>query len=560
MKKQKKSLLLLFIAIAMFALCACTAVQVSGDLKINSDGSGSRRLEARIAKNDYVDGYGSAYYYFKQHGADMENYLKDVYETNVPGSSEWLSVSVDDSGDEWEIITLSFDFSSFDDYTQKLESLAYDAEAAADYVTPEFEQDEDGNVTYKESAQVMTSIYKSIQNTIMADDSMYDPECTKDGVALNDGSADGELEDGGVELMKSDYGDAMTIQVDDGEETPIEAVDGVFVYSEGGSESANGDVQTSCVLEYTFEDSLENSGTESEGDLIYGEGSTTGGPVFEEGISGKALKLDGKSYLASPNKTYSYDEMTISFDYRMDAYTETDSGANMIIVPAGLGALGSGMIDVEFLKEDGSDGIQLLGKMNSSDWQTQDKIFSEGYLMEAHMSEWHNYTLVFQNEYDEDGAINDAFVYMYIDGKLATRSRLSVAAGLPFSLGSYDDGSAGEANGGFNVGGYYEENIVKRACTGALDNLRIFNGALSEEEVNTLCYTTKVDKEYDPSVTDTAQISDNTAVSEESTADNTEVTEQNSEISTIVIIAVAVVVIAAVATVVIVKRRKKTEK
>lgn len=54
--------------------------------------------------------------------------------------------------------------------------------------------------------------------------------------------------------------------------------------------------------------------------------------------------------------------MTISFDYRMDAYTQTDSGANMVIVPAGLGALGAGVIDVEFIKEADAEGVQLLGK------------------------------------------------------------------------------------------------------------------------------------------------------------------------------------------------------
>ncbi len=96
-------------------------------------------------------------------------------------------------------------------------------------------------------------------------------------------------------------------------------------------------------------------------------------------------------------------------------------------------------------------------------------------------------------------------MYMYVDGKLAARSRLSAAAGLTFSLGSYDDGSAGEPNGGFNVGGYFENGIVKRGCTGALDNLKVFDGALSEEEVNAFCYTVKVDREYDPDAVDTAE-------------------------------------------------------
>ena len=252
--------------------------------------------------------------------------------------------------------------------------------------------------------------------------------------------------------------------------------------------------------------------------------------------------------------------MTISFDYRMDAYTQTDSGANMVIVPAGLGALGAGVIDVEFIKEADAEGVQLLGKMNSADWQTQDKLFSEGYLLEAHMGEWHNYTLVYQNEYDDSGEINDSYVYMYIDGKLATRSRLAVAAGLTYSLGLYDN-TAENANGGFNVGGYYEAETVKRGCTGALDNLRVFNGALSEEEVNTLCYVNKVDKEYDPAAVDTP---DTTGETEESTAqtpaaEDANTTESGSN-TAVVVIVVVIIVVAAAVIVVLVSKKKKTKK
>ena len=271
--------------------------------------------------------------------------------------------------------------------------------------------------------------------------------------------------------------------------------------------------------------------------------------------------------------------MTISFYYRMDTYTETDTGANMVLVPAGLGALGSGVIDVEFIREADVNGTMLLGKMNSSNWQTQDKLYSEGYLMEKHLSEWHCYTLVYQNEYGEDGAIEDAFVYMYIDGKLAARSRLSAAAGLTYSLGSYDDGSAGDPNGGFNVGGYFENGLVKRGCTGALDNLLIFDGALSEEEVNTLCYTVKVDKEYDPDVVDTVEpeptpeptaqpeekddptsTPEPTKAQEPGTDDKTETKDEDggSNTAIIVIIVLGVVIIAGVAVAVAMKKGGKT--
>jgi hypothetical protein len=258
--------------------------------------------------------------------------------------------------------------------------------------------------------------------------------------------------------------------------------------------------------------------------------------------------------------------MTISFYYKMDSYTQTDTGANMIIVPAGLGALGGGVIDLEFIKDGEAEGVQLLAKMNSSDWQTQDKLYSDGYFMEAHLNEWHNYTIVYQNEYDEFGNINDSFVYMYIDGQVATKARLSVAAGLTYSLGSFDDGSAGTPNGGFNVGGYIENGTVKRACTGTLDNLKVFDGALSEEDVKSLCYTTAVEKPYDPSVVDAVDNSASvtTAPTAAATAAPTAVpvaapAKDSGKGTNPVVIIIIVIVVAAIAAagIIYMKKRKK---
>ncbi len=573
MKKMKKLFFVAVMLVAVLALNACTAVQVSGQLVLNSDGSGTRTITGMIAKQDYQDGYGSAYYYFKQHGEAMETYLRNLYTEKVSGSENWLTIQVDDSGEAWEVVTLTFSFANFEEYTKRLEALAYDETAKASYVAPTFAAD-DAGVTYQESTGVMTAIFKSIQTTIMADDTMYDETCPKDGVALNDGSANGQLVDYGVELMKPENGSAMTVQFNGGEVTAVDAVDGNFTFKAGASAEQPEDHETSMVLKYDFNENLSNTGTAADNDLTYGTGSTAGGPVYTDGIDGKAILLDGASYLASPNKTYNYKEMTVSFYFRMDKYTETDTGANMILVPAGLGALGSGMIDIEFINEADAAGTQLLGKMNSSNWQLQDKLYSDGYLMEAHLNEWHCYTLVFRNEYDAEGAIEDAFMYMYIDGKLAARTRLAVAAGLTYALGSYDDGSFGTPNGGFNVGGYYENEVVKRAVTGALDNLMVFDGALSEEEVNSLCYTVKVGKEYDPDVIDEvpgenenqgsteptkAPETEPTKVPEQDKTPSTDTSSESSGNNTVIIVVavVAVLVLCAVVAFVVIGKKKK---
>lgn len=569
-EKMKKSMMVLFALVCVLVLGACTAVQVSGELELHADGSGSRKIVGLIAKQDHQDGYGSAYYYLKQHGDELAASLAGIYAEKVEGSGEWLNIAVDDSKSDWEVVTLSFEFSSFEEYLQRLRALAYDAAFSENYADPQIVQEDGGITGYSESTSVMTAIFKSLQMSVMADEGLYDESCTKDGEALNDGSANGQLEEYGVELIKPENGTGFTLSIDGQEVQELAAVDGMFAYAPSGSGEEETH-ETSLVLDYRFDGDLENTGSAEGNDLAQGAGSSSAEPVFGEGIDGQAIIFDGASYLASPNKTYSYKEMTLSFYYRMDAYTETDTGANMVLVPAGLGALGSGVIDVEFIKEAEVGATMFLGKMNSSNWQTQDKLYSEGYFMESHLSEWHCYTLVFQNEYGADGAIDDAFVYMYIDGKLAARARLSVAAGLTFSLGSYDDGSAGDPNGGFNVGGYFENGLVKRGCTGTLDNLKVFDGALSEEEVNALCYTVKVDKEYDPDVVDTVEppkeeatptpaptaTAAPTAPETDNTPSGTDQAEEEGGNHTAVIVIVVVVVLVAAGVAVVLVRKKK---
>ena len=92
---------------------------------LNADGSGTRKIVGKIAKQDHQDGYGSAYYYFKQHGEELAASLTQIYGAEVEGAGEWLNITVDDSGSDWETVTLSFDFSSFEEYTQRLRALAY---------------------------------------------------------------------------------------------------------------------------------------------------------------------------------------------------------------------------------------------------------------------------------------------------------------------------------------------------------------------------------------------------------------------------------------------------
>jgi hypothetical protein len=227
-KHYSRAFMVAILCVALFSLTGCTAVQISTDLSFHEDGTGTRTITAKVAKNDYQDGYGSAYYYLTQHGDQLAGYIQSAYKAAVAGSEDWLTVSVDDSGSDWEVIDLTFKFSSFEDYKQKLAALAYDETAAASYAEPELTANADGTVTYTESTAVLTAIFKSIQTTVIADTSIFDVNSTKDGVALNDGSADLQsLKDYGVELMKPEFGDSMNLNFG-GEAAAVTATDGVY--------------------------------------------------------------------------------------------------------------------------------------------------------------------------------------------------------------------------------------------------------------------------------------------------------------------------------------------
>lgn len=523
-------------------LASCNAITVNGDLVLRQDGSGSRKVTGVIPKgDDKGDGYGQAYYYLKIHGSALETYIENAYAEKITGSGDWLNVTVSDTASQ-ETIELSFDFTTFADYTEKLGKLVKFGVEDAVYTAPALTENSNGSVTYTESSSVQTSVYKALQTYIMNDEEVFDIDCTINGEKQNTQASKDDLLSG-VELDKTV---PMKIKIGAGAVQNVTA-DGNqnFTLTANWDGSKVPEKATECVLNYTFDDNLTNSGTAGEEEnLVLGKG--TSAAKYVNGVEGKAFYFDGTTYLASPNKTYSYDEMTVSFYYMMEEYNSTDTGANMVVVPAGLGALGGGVIDFEFMKEADSDNVQFLVKMNSSNWQVQDKLYTEASVK---VNEWHCYTVVFRNTYDNDGAIDAAYVSVYVDGERTDRMELSVAAGLKYTLGSFDDGSLGEANGGFNVGGYYENETVKRGCKGALDNLKIFDGALSAQEVKTLCYTTPVNNGKN----------DNDNNNGGNTSDDTNKTEEKKGCKGSVVTAGAACVVLAVGAGYVLLRKKEQE-
>ena len=182
MKKVTKLILLGIVAVfACMLMTGCKAVYVSGELTINNDGTGNRVIFAEIDKaEDKNDGWGVAYDYLTKHGAALQSHLVSVMSENVPGSESWLTISVDD-GAAKEVITFSFNFSSIDDYLDKMNKLAFDKEGAlainsnSQWFVPTYVE-EDGIATYTEHKGVMTAIANSVFCALI-DDGTYDETC-----------------------------------------------------------------------------------------------------------------------------------------------------------------------------------------------------------------------------------------------------------------------------------------------------------------------------------------------------------------------------------------------
>ncbi len=519
MKKSAKFLLAIVLCMAMaIGLIACKPVVVTSDFVVKSDGSGSRSFSVAVNSGETV-GYGSVYDYFKKHGDDLKTWIEDFY------NYDWLTVTVTSktdttgTGDEavtiiTETMTISFTFANFNEYVSRIESLIEVGGKVIEndyksYVAPSLttEQDEDDKDYYHlvESKEVTKAVYNTMVDGFLADDSVFD--VTGGGKNQGDDSyadfGDGYTKPMDAAALKANLSStySVTVALCDNlaaeEGTNVRTVDlstsdiDLRSYIDG-----SGIIfvrpERQLVIYYDFDDALTNDTTASGGkayDLTVGEGSSTSTASYAEGISGKGYKFDGTSYLASKTGV-SAAEMTISFYYKADAWTETDTGANMVFVPAGLDALGGGQIDVEFIDDpdDEREAWFFMGKTNSAnDFMIQDKLYSET-VFNNRLDEWHHYVIVWENVYSMTGVIEDAYVTMYVDGVQINKMGQYNGSGLTKKLG---EGS------GFNVGGYYETELVKRGLTGTLDEVKIWNGLMTADEVAELYAENTVSSAYD---------------------------------------------------------------
>jgi hypothetical protein len=252
------------------------------------------------------------------------------------------------------------------------------------------------------------------------------------------------------------------------------------------------------VLYYGFDGDAENKGTAGgAANLILGEGSSASQITYADGIKDKGLLLDGTTYLKAP-LAFTFTEFTVSFYFKPSEFLETDTGAGMVLVCNGLGALSPGALDVEFFldKNDPLKPVIFMSKTNGSSWVNGDKMQSETFFNNR-LNEWHHFAVVYENDYDNDGYFDVSFITLYIDGVKHGRMEQYNAAGLNKQLGVKSDDETVSLSG-FSVGGYYEADLVKRGIKGILDEVRVYNGILTQAEIEELYRANPVKSVYDP--------------------------------------------------------------
>ena len=121
------------VAAVITALAGCTAIQIGGSITMREDGSGTRVIRMYVFDSDNGDGYGNAIRYLRLRGEPLRAKVLEHLSRGI-GDTSWLTVTVH-TGTQMnvntnrnhtaEIVTITFNFTSFDDYSARMSQLAH---------------------------------------------------------------------------------------------------------------------------------------------------------------------------------------------------------------------------------------------------------------------------------------------------------------------------------------------------------------------------------------------------------------------------------------------------
>lgn len=195
---------------------------------------------------------------------------------------------------------------------------------------------------------------------------------------------------------------------------------------------------------YSFEDNAEDMSGYGHHGTIYGDTS------FEDGVTGKSVFFDGLGDYIQITPNYNSDlsgsPFSLSTWVKMTEYPEFPLSNSAPIVTNDIHAMPNRLIA-------GGDGIQWASYKSS--W---------GGVAVSHdpaeLNRWYHMVVT----------IDDSFMKLYVDGLIVDSTNFGYA-----EIASW--------NGSFKIGG---NNRIGRYFTGYLDELRIYNHALDNSEIQNL--------------------------------------------------------------------------
>ena len=174
------TVILPFVAGLIAIFSACTPIQVGGEIVLNEDGSGSRNFAFYIYDEDDNSGGGNAYDYLKVHGDVLKATVEQKLKWALKDSS-WLTITVRRGYGAMayaEIVTLSFDFASFNEYVDKMTRLAKFGKIrlpeGSEFKAPTLKKAPNNQLRFKESGLTQLWTVRPLFLSIFDDPNLFD--------------------------------------------------------------------------------------------------------------------------------------------------------------------------------------------------------------------------------------------------------------------------------------------------------------------------------------------------------------------------------------------------
>lgn len=163
---------------------ACTPIQVGGEIVLKADGSGSRKFEIYIYNEEIAgDNGGNAYDYLRVHGEALKAAVEQKLKWNLKDSS-WLTVTVGQGYGAMynaEIVTLSFDFKNFNDYINKMKTLAKFGGLSlpddSEFKTPKLKKAPNDQLRFTETGNTALWAVRPLFLAVFDDPNLFDITC-----------------------------------------------------------------------------------------------------------------------------------------------------------------------------------------------------------------------------------------------------------------------------------------------------------------------------------------------------------------------------------------------